>query len=254
VVQNMSEITLIAHRGEPGTWPENSLAGFVGALTAGARHLETDVQFTRDGVAVLSHDASLARMTGHDLEITTSDYAAMRDLPAGEPGRFGTQFADLRLARLEEFVALLQQWPQAHAFIEIKPASLDAHGIEAIVDMVLQLLDPVLPQCSLISFDPEALAFARRHRQLPIGWILPEWTPDNQARATALAPQYLFCNRKRLPPPAEPLWPGNWSWVIYTVNAAADIPPFTARGIHMLETNEISKLLADPQLDVAKHG
>jgi glycerophosphoryl diester phosphodiesterase len=240
-------LTLIAHRGEPETWPENSLAGFAGVLAAGAQHIETDVQLTRDGIAVLSHDASLARMTGHDLEIATTDYAAMQDLPAGEPGRFGARYADLRLARLEDFVALLLQWPEAHAFVEIKPEPLDAHGMETVVDNILQVLEPVLAQCSLISFVADALAYARTQSSLPIGWVIPEWTPANQELATALAPQYLFCNRKRLPPAAEPLWPGNWNWVVYTVNTAAEFAQFTARGIHMLETNTISKLLADPR-------
>ena len=244
-------LTLIAHRGEPETWPENSLAGFAGVLAAGAQHIETDVQLTRDGIAVLSHDSSLARVTGHDLEVATTDFAAIRNLPAGEPGRFGARFADLRLARLEEFVELLQQWPQAHAFVEIKPEPLDAHGMETVVDKVLQVLGPVLSQCSLISFVADALAYARTQSPLPIGWVIPEWSPANQVRAAALAPQYLFCDRKRLPPPAEPLWPGDWTWVIYTVNAAADIAQFTGRGIHMLETNTISKLLADPRLDGA---
>lgn len=247
----MSHLTLIAHRGEPETWPENSLAGFTGVLAAGARYIETDVQFTRDGIAVLSHDPSLARMTGHDLDIATTDYASMRDLPAGEPDRFGTRFADLRLVRLEEFVALLQQWPQANAFVEIKPATIEARGMATVVDKVLQMLDPVLSRCVLISFDPEALAYARTQRQLPIGWVIPEWTPANKEHATSLAPQYLFCNRKRLPPPAESLWPGDWNWVVYTVNTAGEIHQFIERGIHMLETNEISKLLVDPQLDGA---
>jgi glycerophosphoryl diester phosphodiesterase len=241
-------LTLIAPRGEPGTWPENSLAGFAGVLAAGARYIETDVQLTRDGIAVLCHDPSLARMTGHDLVIATSDYASMRDLPAGEPDRFGARYADLRLARLEEFVALLQQWPQANAFVEIKPASIDAHGMESVVDTVLQLLEPVLLQCILISFDPGALTYARTQRQLAVGWVIPEWTPANREQATVLAPQYLFCNRKRLPPAAEPLWPGDWNWVVYTVNEATEIAQFTARGIHMLETNTISTLLADPSV------
>ena len=250
----MYDLTLIAHRGEPETWPENSLAGFAGVLAAGARHIETDVQLTRDGVAVLSHDPSLDRMTGHDLVIATSDYAAMRDLPAGEPDRFGIRFAALRLARLEEFTALLQQWPQANAFVEIKPASIAAHGIETVVNKVLQLLGPVLSQCTLISFDLAALAYTRTQTQLPIGWVIPEWTPANQELATVLAPQYLFCNRKRLPPADEPLWPGDWHWVVYTVNEATEIAQFTARGIHMLETNNISALLADPRVSGAGHG
>jgi hypothetical protein len=81
--------------------------------------------------------------------------------------------------------------------------------------------------------------------------VIPEWTPANRAHATVLDPQYLFCNRKRLPPPAQPLWPGDWIWVAYTVNTAGEIAQFTDRGIHMLETNEISKLLAELQLDGA---
>jgi glycerophosphoryl diester phosphodiesterase len=248
-MQDMSRLTLIAHRGEPETWPENSLAGFAGVLEAGAQHIETDVQFTRDGIAVLSHDPCLTRMTGHDLDIATNDYDAICDLPAGEPGRFGTRFSSLRLARLQEFVALLQQWPQAKAFVEIKPASLDVHGMERIVDCLLHILSPVLSQCILISFVPEALAHARTQNPLPVGWVIPEWTPANRERATALAPDYLFCNRKRLPPPAEPLWLGDWTWVVYTVNTVAEIAQFTERGIHMLETNAISKLLAETKPD-----
>jgi glycerophosphoryl diester phosphodiesterase len=249
----MSRITLIAHRGEPETWPENSLAGFAGVLAAGARHIETDVQLTRDNVAVLSHDPSLTRMTGHDLEIATTDYAAMRDLPAGDPGRFGTRYAGLRLARLEELVALLQQWPRVHAFVEVKPESITAHGMETLVDTVLQLLEPVLSQCSLISFLPEALIYARTQRPLTVGWVIPEWTPANLVRATKLAPQYLFCNRKRLPPLEEPLWQGDWTWVVYTVNTVADVTQFTNRGIYMLETNSFSKMRADPRLAVTAH-
>ena len=74
--------------------------------------------------------------------------------------------------------------------------------METVVNTVLQLLEPVLSQCTLISFDLEALAYARTQRQLPVGWVIPEWTPLNREHAAVLAPQYLFCNRKRLPPPA----------------------------------------------------
>ena len=61
---------LIAHRGEPASWPENSYQGFEAVLRAGVRYIETDVQMTADGVAVLSHDPTLLRITGHDLVVT----------------------------------------------------------------------------------------------------------------------------------------------------------------------------------------
>jgi len=239
---------LIGHRGDPESWPENSLPGFRAILEAGACLLETDVQITADGIAVLSHDASALRMTGSDLSITSTDYATLRALPAGYPQRFADRFQDLYIARLDEFVRLLQQWPNARAFIEIKADSISAHGIPAVVDTILGLLAPVLQQCTLISFDYDTLVHARSHCSLPIGWILSDWSPGCEKRATMLAPDYLFCNRKRLPPGDEPLWQGSWQWAVYTINTARDVPRLLARGVRLIETDIIRQLLADPAL------
>ncbi len=211
--------------------------------------IETDVQITADGVAILSHDPSVSRITGTDLQITATDYKTLRALPAGYPERFGDQYQDLSIARLEELVELLQQWPDARVFVEVKQASIDAHGIHKVVDTVLDTIDPVLPQCILISFDYDTLVHARQHCQLPIGWVLREWSDESRDRALKLAPDYLFCNRKRLPAGTEPLWPGPWQWVVYTVNAASEVAPLLERGIQLIETNCIRQLLADPELE-----
>jgi glycerophosphoryl diester phosphodiesterase len=240
--------TLIGHRGEPGNWPENSLPGFRSILEAGACLLETDIQITADGIAILSHDPSVFKITGSDLPVTATTYETLRALPAGYPQRFGDRFQDLRIARLDEFVELLQQWPNARAFIEIKAASISAHGIPTVVDTIIDLIRPVLPQCTLISFDHDVLDHTRRHYPLPIGWVLNDWSADNEKRARTLAPEYLFCNRKRLPPGNEPLWPGPWQWAVYTINAASDVPPLLERGVQFIETDSIRQLLADPAL------
>lgn len=241
---------LIAHRGEPESWPENSLAGYRAVLEAGARYIETDVQVSADGVAVLSHDASLLRLTGHDLLITATDYHSIRACSAGQPERFGSRYRDSHIARLDEFVALLRQWPRARAFVELKGDSITTFGIPRVYDIVMEKLADVAAQCILISFDYAALQHIRAHCRLPIGWVLPAWTDENRALATALAPEYLFCNHKRLPPEGEPLWPGAWQWVVYTLNTAADIRYYLARGAHMVETNVIRTLLSDPDLQV----
>ena len=91
---------LIGHRGEPTSYPENSLAGFEAVLKAGAAYIETDVQISADGIPVLCHDPHVARLTG-----TTTVWPCRpitppsARLPSGYPKRFGTRFADLRLAR-----------------------------------------------------------------------------------------------------------------------------------------------------------
>jgi glycerophosphoryl diester phosphodiesterase len=47
-----------AHRGMPGQAPDNSVAGYRLALSAGARALEGDVWVSADGHAVLDHDGT----------------------------------------------------------------------------------------------------------------------------------------------------------------------------------------------------
>jgi glycerophosphoryl diester phosphodiesterase len=236
---------LIGHRGEPEHYPENSLAGFRAVLDAGARYIETDVQITADGVAILSHDPTLLKITEHELAITETDYRVMRELPAGYASRFGQRFRDLRIARLDEFAALLQHYPQARAFVEVKHASIKAHGAARVIDLVLEVLGDSRSQCIIISFEPEALAHVRDVSTLPIGWVLPEWSASSRTVADDVVPEYLFCNRKRLPPETEPLWPGPWQWVVYTVNEADEVRAFQARGIDLVETNVITRLLAE---------
>lgn len=234
---------LVAHRGVPLHYPENSLQGYRAALEAGATYLETDVQVTADGIPVLSHDPSTLKITGRDRDISTTRYAEISKLPAGHPDRFGKRFDDLRIRRLDEFVSLLAEWPQARAFVELKKAGIQQHGIETVLEIVLQALDPVARQCILICFDDALLKAARARTDLPIGWVLPAWSEETRALAYDLAPAYLFCNRKRLPASTQPLWPGDWRWVLYTANTPEEVQALRERGADMVETDTITTLL-----------
>ena len=158
------------------------------------------------------------------------------------------RYQDLAITRLDELVDLLRAWPDSRVFVELKQASLTAHGIASVVDTVMGIVEPILSQVILISFNHDALAHAGNNHSVPIGWVLREWSQDSRHMAESLAPDYLFVNRKRLPAKAESLWAGSWQWVVYTVNAADEIPAFIEQGFQLLETDEISKLLADPCL------
>jgi len=245
---------LIGHRGEPDNWPENSLAGFEAVLAAGASYIETDVQLTADGIPVLSHDPGLLRVTGQDIVIPETPYAIIEPIPAGYPERFGNKYQSFRITRLEQFVELLKQWPQAKAFIEIKHASLITHGQSRVVDTVMETIRPVATQCMLISFDCEALVYIREHYRIPIGWVLPEWSEDNRSLANELNPEYLFCNHKRLPPESEALWQGPWQWAVYTINDAREARSWLQRGMHLIETNVIRQLMFAPEPEHSEGG
>jgi len=61
---------LFGHRGAPGAGiDENTMPSFERALSDGVTAIETDVHCTRDGHVVVSHDASLSRVFGVNLEI-----------------------------------------------------------------------------------------------------------------------------------------------------------------------------------------
>jgi glycerophosphoryl diester phosphodiesterase len=61
-----------AHRGASEYAPENTLLSFYTGIFMRANGIETDVQMTKDGVAVLFHDDTLLRVTGEKGKI--SDY------------------------------------------------------------------------------------------------------------------------------------------------------------------------------------
>src|SRR4051794_26964468 len=54
---------VISHRGNHVSVPENTLASLEAAIASGADYAEIDLRTTKDGFLVLSHDASVDRMT-----------------------------------------------------------------------------------------------------------------------------------------------------------------------------------------------
>ncbi|MDT8409002.1 MAG: glycerophosphodiester phosphodiesterase family protein [Wenzhouxiangellaceae bacterium] len=113
---------LVAHRGFPEAYPENSLAGVQAALEAGARFVEFDVQLSRDRVPVVVHDATLRRVGAgldNDEEIGTLDLETLSTRRIGEPERFGEAFRDERVASLAQMLALVDRYPGTTAFVEI---------------------------------------------------------------------------------------------------------------------------------------
>jgi len=240
---------LVAHRGDPSRYPENSLPGFRSALESGARFVETDIQFTADRIAVLSHDVSLARVSGENLPIPETPYGRLQSASTHEPRRFGERYAGLRIASLDEFVLLLRDWPQAHAFIEIKEQSYARFG-ERMTRQIVEQLEPIRQQCTLISYVNEVCETASAMGNLTYGWILPAWTDEMRQTVSRLQPDYIFINAKRLLPAGQPLWPGNWRWVSYSHNRLDEIRRMERRGFDLIETNDIATLLQAEQTKV----
>lgn len=100
-----------AHRGGSLEAEENTMPAFERAIGLGYRHIETDVRATRDGVAVLFHDATLERMAGRPERIDALDWAALAELRLKGGGR---------VPRLDE---LLAAFPGLFINLEAKSAA-----------------------------------------------------------------------------------------------------------------------------------
>lgn len=72
MAQQATEIMVIGHRGGRAEFEENTLAAFKGSFEKGVRGYETDIRMTADEELVITHDASLKRMAGVDLDVEKS--------------------------------------------------------------------------------------------------------------------------------------------------------------------------------------
>jgi len=115
---------VIAHRGNSAAAPENTFASFESAIAAGARHVECDVQMTRDGRIVVIHDPTLARTAGRDGDVRTLSLAEVKDADASYASQFGTAFAPQRVPTLQELLDFVKG--RAQLLIEIKADSSKA--------------------------------------------------------------------------------------------------------------------------------
>ncbi|KAI0009872.1 PLC-like phosphodiesterase [Xylariaceae sp. FL0662B] len=70
----------IAHRGYKAAAPENTMLAFRAAVECGAAAIETDLHLSRDGVLVLSHDATLKRCFGVNARLRDRDWAYLSTL------------------------------------------------------------------------------------------------------------------------------------------------------------------------------
>ena len=101
-----------SHRGGVYYTPENTMPAFKAAFEAGYEAMETDPQYTKDGVVVLMHDSSLGRTCltpdgerVHNIKISEHTYEELLQYDAGLMK--GEEFRGTRIPRLDELLELL---------------------------------------------------------------------------------------------------------------------------------------------------
>jgi glycerophosphoryl diester phosphodiesterase len=233
---------LVAHRGYPLRYPENTLVGIETALRLGAKRVEVDVQLTADREPVLFHDRDLKRICGVPGAVHERKLAELLELHAYDPGSFRDEFRGVHPATLEEFRSLLGRFPEAAALVEVKRISVESFGVETVVETILGHLEPVADRCTVISFAPEVLDEARRRGHEKLGFVLPSWSRRVLAQADALDVDLVLCNVRKLP------WTGDLRregqrLAVYDVVDPRRVEKWVERGADLVETFAIGEML-----------
>ena len=174
-----SPFLVIAHRGASSYGPENTLAAFDMALQMGARHIELDVQSTRDGHIVVIHDDTVDRTTDGTGPVASHTLAELRSLDAG--ARFAPAFAGERIPLFEEVLARYQG--RAHIHVEIKGHT---NGLsERTADLIRT--HGMAREVTVTSFQKARLEETRAQApELPTGWLVRDVTDTVIAEARAM--------------------------------------------------------------------
>lgn len=107
--------TVIAHRGDHATVPENTLAAYQQAIDRGADYIETDLRTSSDGQLVIMHDNTVDRTTNGTGKVSELSYAALRSLKTED----GRQVPDFR-----EVLELCKG--RIHIYLDFKDADVKA--------------------------------------------------------------------------------------------------------------------------------
>lgn len=190
---------LVAHRGGGLLAPENTLAAIRVGQALGYRAVEFDVKLTRDGVAVLLHDATLDRTTSGSGPAGQKTWAELAGLDAG--AWHSDAFRGEPVARFDEVARALRS-VETCANIEIKPSpGADRETGLAVARMAAALWKGAAVAPLLSSFSFEALEAAREGAPaLPRGFITSAPDDADFESLERLGAVSLHCGRHHVTP------------------------------------------------------
>lgn len=235
---------LVAHRGYPRKYPENTLLGIEKAVEAGAKYIEIDIQFTRDLEPVIYHDQSLVRVSGVPGNIHEMPASQVLGLPASEPFRLGETYSYLTISHLRDLAGFLEGHPQVSVFVELKKEALSFSGYDKAYQSISDILGKLRDQIILISFDIEFIAFCRAQYWPCIGVVLTAWEQIHQPVIEDLQPDYIFADIEKLPSNLD-FDQFKSMLVVYEIDDPKKAMTLLSAGVDMVETFDIGGMMTE---------
>ncbi len=239
VVDRFLTNKVIAHRGawKNNNVSQNSLGSLQKAIDLGCEGSEFDVWVSADGVAILSHDASIG---GYEIENTPVSQLVKVPLKNNE-----------FLPTLEEFLLLGKKQNRTNLVLEIKTSTKGVPAMLAAVDTIVETVSRLKMQgwVKYISFNHGALVHLRKSQPFAdLSYLSGDKSVDLIRKDGLNGIDYhhqVFDKDAQLVTNAHAL---GLTVNVWTVNAADKLKHFLERGVDMITTDEpelLLKIIAD---------
>ncbi len=244
---------LIAHRGWQHRYPENTLPAIAAAVQSGCSHVEIDIQLTADLVPMVCHDDELDRLCHSELNINRCTREQLNALSVYEPDRFDEQYLGTTFLTLADCVDFLKHHPKVTLYAEIKQESLREFGQATVVQILYPLLEAIVEQCVVISFDIPVLAAFKDRGWPRVAPVLSNWEQAFTPELGALQPSLLFCDVDLLSESRQAVdlpFPA----AFYEVGNYSQARQLLAQGAALIETFNIGELISQDDQDANQTG
>ena len=132
-IESLKTMEVTAHRGASKECPENTMSAFIKAKELGADWIELDVQQTKDGKIVISHDSNLSRIAGINREIIDLTYEEVKDIDVGSYKNIS--FSGEKIPLLKDVLEFASQ-NNIRLNIELKPNGREIDLEKEVVDLI----------------------------------------------------------------------------------------------------------------------
>lgn len=150
---------VISHRGANRRAPQNTLPAFEKANRIGVDGFETDIHVTADGIPVVCHNYDIDETSNGTGFIADMTLEQLREFEFGS--YFSTDFSDVKIPTLEEFLTLCESADLEILNIELKSPKKSETGI---VEKTLAAVKAhgLFDKLIISSFNPQLLVEAKR--------------------------------------------------------------------------------------------
>ena len=165
---------VVAHRGLSGIERENTAAAFIAAGNRSYYGIETDFRRTADGKFIISHDQSLKRVSGEDVNVEAVSLATAQSVVLFDKDDTKNR-ADLRPASLENYISICQRY-EKQCVLELK-SEFTEEETEKYISIIRDM--GYLDRVTFISFSYENLKKIRAvYPEASVQFLFSELTDE----------------------------------------------------------------------------